>query len=485
MDKQTVVVVTLVLYKVLLIGIGIWASRRTHSEDDFFLGGRGLGPWVAAVSYSSSASSAWTLLGMSGLAYVVGVSAIWVVLGSIIGMLVAWGWIAPRLMAFSRVHGHITLTDLLLHETVGGWRSAMKWSASLIVTISFVFYVAAQFQGAGNTFASTFDLSMRSSIVLGAGIIMVYTLLGGFWAVSVTDTVQGLLMAATALLLPVAALIEVGGWQGFVNGLETVSTPQQLGFTAGNAGLVAVGVVIGGLSIGIGTYGQPHLLVRFMALRDASALRWGRWITIFWYLIVFLGMCFLGLVGHVLHAGVDNPETIFFVLTDSLFPTVLAAILLAAVLSAIMSTADSQLLVAASAISHDLGLGRRLPGGVMLVSRLTIVALVVAAVLVAIYLPEKIFSRVLFAWIALGSAFGPLMFARLLEIRIAPAAALASVLFGFTLAVVLYLAPDTPGSIAERCLPFVLASLILWWGRRQRSCQALRRSSRTDGVRGQ
>src|SRR6056297_1597486 len=137
MDKQTVVVVTLVLYKVLLIGIGVWASRRTHSENDFFLGGRGLGPWVAAVSYSSSASSAWTLLGMSGLAYVVGVSAIWVVLGSIIGMLVAWGWIAPRLMTFSRLHGHITLTDLLLHGTAGGWRSAMKWSASLIVTISF------------------------------------------------------------------------------------------------------------------------------------------------------------------------------------------------------------------------------------------------------------------------------------------------------------------------------------------------------------
>ena len=472
MDKQTVVIATLLLYKALLIGIGVWASRRTHSEEDLFLGGRGLGPWVAAVSYSSSASSAWTLLGMSGLAYVVGVSAIWVVLGSVIGMLVAWGWIAPRLMVFSRLHGHLTLTDLLLHDTAGSWRTAIKWSASLIVLVSFVFYIAAQFQGAGNTFASTFDLSMRSSIVLGALIIMVYTLLGGFWAVSVTDTVQGLLMALTALLLPGAALIEIGGWQGFVSGLEAVSTPSQLSFTAGNAGLVAVGVVLGGLSIGIGTYGQPHLLVRFMALRDDSALRWGRWITIFWFLIVFLGMCFLGLVGHVLHAGVDNPETIFFVLIDSLFPTVLGAVLLAAVLSAIMSTADSQLLVAASALSHDLGLGRRLPGGVMLVSRLTIVVLVIAAVLVAIYLPEKIFNRVLFAWIALGSAFGPLLFARLLPLRVSAGSALASVLLGFALAVTLYLAPGSPGSIAERCLPFALASLILWLGRRRRRISA-------------
>ncbi|MFN2288287.1 MAG: sodium/proline symporter [Chromatocurvus sp.] len=466
MDKQTVVVLTLILYKLSLVGIGLWASRRTHSEDDFFLGGRGLGPWVAAVSYSSSASSAWTLLGMSGLAYVVGVSAIWVVLGSIVGMLVAWGWIAPRLMAYSRLHGQITLTDVLLHDTAGRWRTAIKWSASLIVIVSFVFYVAAQFQGAGNTFASTFDMPMRSSIVLGAAIIMVYTLLGGFWAVSVTDTVQGLLMAVTALLLPISALIEVGGWQGFLSGLEAVSTPEQLSLTADNAGLVAAGVVFGGLSIGIGTYGQPHLLVRFMALRDDSALRWGRRITILWFLIVFFGMFFLGLVGHILHAGTENPETIFFVLTDSLFPTLLGAVLLAAVLSAIMSTADSQLLVAASALSHDLGLGRRLPGGVMLVSRLTIVALVIAAVLVAVYLPEKIFSRVLFAWIALGSAFGPLLFARLMQIRVASASALASVVCGFALAVTLYLAPDTPGSIAERCLPFLLASVILWIGRR-------------------
>lgn len=469
MDRQSVIVVTLVIYQLLLVGIGIWASRRTRSEDDFFLGGRGLGPWVAAVSYSSSASSAWTLLGVSGLAYVVGVSAVWVVIGSIIGVLVAWGWIAPRLMTFSRLHGHMTLTDVLLHDTAGGWRTAIKWSAALIIIVSFVFYIAAQFQGAGNTFASTFDLSMHGSIVLGAAIIMVYTLLGGFWAVSVTDTVQGLLMAVTALLLPVAALFEVGGWQGFLSGLEAVSTPDQMSFTAGNAGLVAAGVVLGGLSIGIGTYGQPHLLVRFMALRDDSALRWGRRITILWYVIVFFGMCFLGLVGHILHAGLDNPETVFFVLTDSLFPTLLGAVLLAAVLSAIMSTADSQLLVAASALAHDLGLGRLLPGSVMLVSRLTIAVLVVAAVLVAIYLPERIFNRVLFAWIALGSAFGPLVFTRLLRLPVSPGSALASVLCGFALAVALYLAPGTPGSLAERGLPFALACVILWLGRRRPS----------------
>jgi sodium/proline symporter len=464
-DHQTAVLLTLVLYKLALIGIGVWASRRMHGEDDFFLGGRGLGPWVAAISYSSSASSAWTLLGISGLAFVVGLSAVWVVVGSVIGMIIAWGWLAPRLMRFSRENGSITLTDVLLRGTTGRWRHALGALASMIIVTSFVFYVAAQFQGAGNTFASTFDLSMQGSIVLGAGIIMLYTLLGGFWAVSVTDTVQGLLMALTAVLLPVAALVAVGGWSGFVDGLRAVSTPEQLSLTAGNVGLMAIGVVAGGIAIGIGTFGQPHLMVRFMALRDDSALRWGGRISLLWYLLVFLGMCFLGLVGHVLHPRAENPEMVFFLLTDSLFPTLISAVLLAAVLSAIMSTADSQLLVAASALAHDLGLGRRIPGGVMLVSRLTIVLLVVLAVLVAIYLPEKIFSRVLFAWIALGSAFGPLLFARMLRFQVAAPAALVSVLTGFALAVALYLAPDRVGGLVDRVLPFVLASVVLWLGR--------------------
>lgn len=276
MSKTEIVLLTLVIYKLLLIAIGFWASRRTHNEEDFFLGGRGLGPVVAAISYSSSASSAWTLLGVSGVAYVMGVSALWIASGSLTGMLVAWFWIGPRLLRFSRRYDHITLTDFLLHESTGRLRTAILWFASVIIVFSFVFYVAAQFQGAGNTFASTFDLPMGESIVIGALIIMLYTLLGGFWAVSVTDTVQGLLMAFTAILLPLAALIEVGGVSGFMEGLRRVSSEAQLSFTAANGGLLAVGIVLGGLSIGFGTYGQPHLLVRFMALRDEKALRQAR-----------------------------------------------------------------------------------------------------------------------------------------------------------------------------------------------------------------
>jgi sodium/proline symporter len=463
MEKTTIVALTLVSYQLILIAIGIWASARNRDEADFFLGGRGLGPVVAAISYSSSASSAWTLLGLSGAAYVLGLSVIWIALGSITGMLVAWYWIGRRLMHHSRAQEQITLTDFLAQDASGGMRRAIVLLASVIIIFTFTFYVAAQFQGAGNTFSSSFGLSMTHSIVLGALIIMIYTLLGGFWAVSVTDTLQGTLMGLAAVLLPVAALAEAGGVSGFLDSLESVSSAEQLSLTAGNAGLVAVGIVVGGLSIGFGTYGQPHLLVRFMALRDEKALRQARLITIAWYLIVFCGMVLLGLVGHVLHPGVGNPETIFFVLTDSLFVPVVSGILIAAVLSAIMSTADSQLLVAASAIAHDLGLGRKHAQRSLLISRLTIAGLVCFAVVVSIYLPEKIFSRVLFAWSALGAAFGPTLFLRLAGLPLRPIGVLLSILTGFTLAVVFYLMPDAPGDVLERLAPFCAALAVLWF----------------------
>jgi len=325
-----------------------------------------------------------------------------------------------------------------------------------------VFYVAAQFQGAGNTFATTFDMSMTGSIVLGAVIIMIYTLLGGFWAVSVTDALQGSLMALAALVLPSAAFIAVGGIDGLLTGLGDVSNKAQLSFTADNVGLFAIGIVAGGLSIGLGTFGQPHLMARIMALRDKRAMQQARWITVVWYLFVYLGMWFVGLTGHVLHSGLANSEQIFFVMLDSLFSPVVGAIFLAAILSAIMSTADSQLLSAAAAIAHDLGLGGKESTRELLISRLTIVALVALAVLVAVYMPDKIFTRVLFAWAALGAAFGPTLFARLLGIPVKNIGVFLSILVGFGLTVVISFTPNAPGDIAERLIPFVIATIILF-----------------------
>lgn len=461
MDKTTIVLITLVAYKLLLIGIGFWAQRRTNNNEDFFLGGRGLGPVVAAISYSASAASAWTLLGFSGVVYLLGVSAIWIAMGSFVGMLISWYWIGPRLMAFSHQHNIITVTDFLAFNTEGNDRRVIVILSSAIILFCFSFYVASQFQGAGNTFASTFQWPMAESVILGGAIIMIYTFLGGFWAVSVTDTVQGFLMALTAIMIPMFAVHEVGGIAGFIDGLKQVSTPDQLDLTAGNVGLMAAGLIFGSICIGIGTFGQPHLLVRFMAIRDEKALRQATRITIAWYIVVFGGMCVLGLAGHILFPVIENNESIFFAVTDRVFPPVISGLLIAAVLSAIMSTADSQLLVTASCITHDLGLGRRYPGRELLISRLTIAFMVVVSILVALMIPASIFNRVLFAWMALGSAFGPLVFARLSGIVCGSLSITVSIVTGFALAVIFYLMPNTIGDIVERVIPFTASMVLL------------------------
>ncbi len=467
MTQSEIVLTTLVGYKVLLVTIGLWAQRRTRDNADFFLGGRSLGPVVAAISYAASSSSAWTLLGVSGSAFALGLGTIWLLPGILTCHIIAWFWIAPRLRERSLQQDHLTRTDLLAEGSSNRLRAAIVSTASIIILFCFLFYVASQFQGAGNTFTSNFDISASQAIVVGGMIVLIYTLLGGFWAVSVTDTLQGLLMLAASVLLPIMALISVGGFEALLDGLQQQATTTQLSLTGGNFGLLGLGFVAGMMLVGLGTFGQPHLLNRFMALRDERALRQARIISIGWFAAVLVGMVILGLCGRILLPTAGNGEALFFELTNSLLPTVVAAVMTAAVLSAIMSTADSQLLVAASCVAHDLGLSRRWPQHTLAISRAVMALICALSIAVAILLPESIFSRVLFAWNGLGAAFGPVVFATLAGWRVAPAAKLASMLIGFGLTGLLYWLPNTPGDVAERVVPFVLATVVVLIGRQR------------------
>jgi sodium/proline symporter len=456
-----IVLITLVAYKVLLIVIGLWAQRRVSSEQDFFLAGRQLGPWVAAVSYSASAASAWTLLGMSGLAYGIGVSALWVALGAVTGCAVSWWVLAPRIMRLTEGEKILSATEFIAGATESGQRRAIIVLVSVIILFCFVVYIASQFQGAGNTFASTFGMSSAESIALGGTIILIYTLLGGFWAVSVTDTLQGLLMLFTAVLLPVAAIIHLGGPVAFWSTLAETTGEQYMSLTGNSVGLTAVGMIIGSLLIGVSSFGQPHLVARFMALRDHNALRQGQVIATTWYAVVFFGMCLVGFAGRALLGEVDNAEQVFFAVNAALFPSVIGAILLAAVLSAIMSTADSMLLVTGATVAHDLGINRRHQLQALTLSRLVIGLISVLAILVAIYIPATIFERVLFAWVAIGSALGPTIVCRAMGLRLRSDRIFPAIGTGFLAAVICYLLPNAPGDIAERSLPFMLGLGVL------------------------
>ncbi len=464
MSRGEAILYTLIAYKLVLVAIGLWATRRTRDTGDFFLGGRRLGPWVAAISASASSSSAWTLLSVSGMAYLWGMPALWLFPATLSGFLINWLWVAPRLMDASRRSGAITLTEFLAGPGAHtGWPRRIVVLASVVVIFSFTFYVAAQFQAAGHAFASAFDLRPETALLIGATVILVYTLLGGFWAVSVTDTLQGLLMAVTAVLLPLVALVAVGGGEALVHGLAALpQVPDGPPVT----GLAAFGFVAGTLGIGLGYPGQPHVVNRFMALRDSRALVQGRVIAIAWAVVIYGGMLLLGLCARVLYGGLLEGEQVLFEVANRLFAPVAAGVMIAAVLSAIMSTADSQLLVAASSVSHDLPQTR---GQGLTLSRLVVLAICALAVVIALFAPQAIFTRVLFAWHALGAAFGPALVVKLAGREIEPALLFAAIAVGFAGTVVLYWLPDTPGDWAERLVPLAASLAICLAGSRRPS----------------
>ena len=453
--------VTLIAYSAVLFGIGLWAAQRAKSQEAFLLGGRTLGPVVAGLAYAASSSSAWVLLGFSGFVYAAGPSALWMVPGILAGYAVVWLWAGKVLQVASRKQGHLTLTDFMSEHA--GPRSArlIRIVASLMIAFCFAYYVASQFQGAGVAFDGLFGIGLVNGVLIGALVIVAYTFLGGFLAVSLIDTLQGLLMAVVAVILPAAAFMAAGG----LDGLNTALSVMPVTYTdtfGGRTGFVATGFVVGLFATGFGALGQPHLIAWIMAARDQRARVTGAGIAIGWGALVYAGMGILGLSARVLF-GADAPaEGVFFQTASDLLPAIFAGVIAAATLSAIMSTVDSQLLVAGAAISHDLGLAKALGGRDVLVSRMAILAVCLAALIITFALPSTIFDRTLFAWTALGASFGPTVVARTLGHKPRGAFVLLSILLGFGLSLAYeFILPSGPGSVWARTVPWIGAFAVL------------------------
>ena len=452
-----VVLGTLIVYKLVLIGIGIWAARLNKNESDFFLGGRGLGAWVAGLSYAASTSSAWVLLGFSGFVYTVGVSALWMVPGIWLGYVVVWLWFGPRLRAETAEAGHVTPSDFMAAKA-GALAPAISALAGFLVLFTFVFYIAAQFGAAAIAFESQFALARWESVLIGAVVILIYGLLGGFWAVSLTDTLQGAIMALIAVLLPALAVIAAGGPAGVMETLSQTQPAAYLDAFGGRAGFAFLGFAIGIASIGLGTYGQPHLLSRLMAVKDERARKRGFIVAMGWGVIVYIGMASMALAGRALLPDVADGEALFYELAASLLPAVLAGIVIAAILSAVMSTVDSLLIAASAAAAHDLKLVRVFKGREVLVSRTVMAAICALAVVLTLSLPATIFDRVLFSWSALGAAFGPVIVARVAGVEPKGGAILAAIALGFATTVLFYIFGQMDAT-ALQGLPAALASL--------------------------
>tara|TARA_B110000116_G_C16792443_1_gene564576 strand:+ start:1925 stop:3139 length:1215 start_codon:yes stop_codon:yes gene_type:complete len=401
------------------------------------------------------------LLGVSGAAYAWGIPALWLFPATVGGFLLNWVWVAPRLKRLAQSENAVTLSEVVAPAGIGPQRKLILRIATAIIVFCFTFYIASQFEAAGKAFESVFSISKQTSIIIGAAIVLLYTLLGGFWAVSVTDSIQGVLMVVASIVLPAVALSAVGGFGDLANGLAAID---DVGSPMGTNVIVTVFFVIGLFGIGVGYPGQPHVVNRFMALKDDNALRQGRVIALAWAVIVYAGMLLLGLSARVLFADIGDSEQVLFHTATELLPAVISGVMLAAVLSAIMSTADSQLLVAASAISYDWNLADGNRGGGLAGTRTTIVAVLILATTLALVWRADIFSRVLFAWSAAGSAFGPILIMRLVGRTVSSTATLAAMVTGFGLTVLISLFPNTPGDVAERLLPFFIAIIIARMG---------------------
>lgn len=458
--RATAILATLVGYLLALVAIGVVARRRTRDRDDFFLGGRRLGPLVAAISASASSSSVWTLIGVSGYAWAHGLSAVWIFPACVGGFVLNWTLIAPRLRVHAAAHGALTLTDVLAGAGRPGAR-AVRVLASVLVVGAFTVYIAAQFQGAGETFERNLGLDATSSVLLGSAIVVAYTMLGGFWAVSLTDTLQGLTMALAALALPVLALVAAGGPGGLAEGLAATAREIE-GFDqldAGASGAAALGLVLGLLGIGLGYPGQPHVVNRFMALRDEAAQRRARRYALAWAVVVYAGMILLGLCARViLEEPVADADHAMLAVIDEQCPPVLAGIVLAAILSAVMSTADSQILVATSSLTHDLGWRAGDARGHLLRHRLAVLGLCAAAVLFALAVDPGIFVQVLSAWDVIGAAFGPSLVVILWRGGLDARVTLTAMATGAGLAVLgkvtPWLGPDL-AAVGQRVVPYV------------------------------
>lgn len=436
-------VLAIVLYFGLMVAIGIHSWRRTSKYDDYVLGDRGLHPVVAGLSAGASDMSGWLLMGLPGALYVAGFSELWIVIGLFAGTWANWKWVAPRLRSYTEVaNNSITLPSFFENRTHDSTR-LLRVAAALIIIFFFTFYVSSGMVSGGRYYESTFGGDYTTGMLIVGTITVLYTFIGGFLAVSYTDVVQGTLMFLALIIVPVMALFaldtpsDIFSWAtSHAYGPWPDGNPTYFNMLAG----VSAATVIGNLAWGLGYFGQPHIVTRFMALRSPAEAKSARRTGIIWVFICYLGAVFTALVSTVYFsqksAAVTDQrgfETIFLDLARLMFHPLIAGIILTAVLAAIMSTMSSQLLITSSALIEDLfRIFKKEPkhSTLLVLSRLMVVAVAVVAALMALHPSDTILGLVGFAWAGFGAAFGPVVLASLYWRRLTAPGALAGMIVG-------------------------------------------------------
>ena len=402
--------IAFLVYLLLILFLGVKAYKRTHSLGDYILGGRKLGSVVTALSVGASDMSGWLLLGLPGAIYLGGISEVWIGIGLVIGAYCNWLLVAKPLRLYSqRANNSLTLPDYFENRFNDKSR-VLRVISALVILLFFTFYTASGLVGGAILFESSFGLEYSLALLAGAFIIVVYTFVGGFLAVAWTDAFQAMLMLAALLITPIAVINEAGGACTVLDQLEQINSENTNWF----ANLTLLGF-ISLIAWGLGYAGQPHILARFMAVEDPQKLNSSKWIAMSWMVVVLFGSVSTGLAGITYFVGqpLANPETVFIILSQSLFNPWIAGIITAAILSAIMSTIDSQLLVSSSVISEDFYRVFVRPKAsekeLLLVSRIAVVVIALLALAIASDRNSRVLELVSYAWAGFGAAFGPVI----------------------------------------------------------------------------
>ncbi|NCF15198.1 MAG: sodium/solute symporter [Gammaproteobacteria bacterium] len=458
-------VTVLVVYLGILAALAVWSRRETHTLSGFYLAGKKLPFWVVAFSTNATGESGWLLLGLSGMGYLVGVQAYWIVVGEIIGIAASWWLVSRRLKALSDETDAITVPDVLVAKFVDKWH-LIRLVAVLIIVVMVTTYVTAQMVATGKAFSSFLGMNYETGVIVGSIFIIAYTFVGGYKAVSYTDVVQGVLMLLGLIAVPTAAIIASGGWGDVVFSLEQ-QDPALLDMFAISNGPVLIGIA-SLMAIGLPFLGVPQLLIRYMSARDDGELKKARVMSVAVLLIFLVGAVTVGVAGRALYPGLDDPETIFPVISSNLFPPIISGLLLVVVLSAIMSTVDSLLLLASSAVVRDTY--QKIMGSKESDERLAnygkvlTVVIGIIAVVLGVQEPRVIFHFVLASWSGLGSAFGPAVIGILYYKRITWLGVLCGMLGGFSASVIwLMFFKDQYYGLYE-AIPGFIVGLVLTFG---------------------
>lgn len=482
---QICIFVTIIVYLLVVLGIGVYCSRENNTTDDFYLGGRKLGPIVTAMSAEASDMSSWLLMGLPGVAYLTGLAdATWTAIGLAIGTYINWLIVSKRIRRYTEVAGNSITIPEFFSKRYHDNKNILMCIAAIVIIIFFIPYTASGFAACGKLFSSLFGIDYFWAMIISAVIIVGYTALGGFLAASTTDFIQSIIMTIALIVVLAFGINQAGGMDAVVTNAKDLSgylslvkihNTQTLG--ADSYGIISI---VSTLAWGLGYFGMPHILLRFMAIEDDKKLSTSRRVASIWVVISLAVAVFIGIVGNGMTKsgaiGVlsdSNSETIIVRIADLLsrngiFFAILAGIILAGILASTMSTADSQLLAASSSVSHNLYVGlfnkELSQKASLVVARISVIIIAIIAIFIARNPDSSVFNIVSFAWAGFGAAFGPVVLFSLFWRRANMYGALAGMVSGGVMVFVWkYLIRPLGGAwdIYELLPAFIVASIFI------------------------